>query len=168
MSERTERPSWTSFLARCARQAAVLSALGIVLGLGVHFAHPAGARLFSPPPRRSEGDPRFLVLERVRERFEKGGSVAFLDARAPEAFARGHIEGAWNLPATAFDAHFEGIARFLGPETEIIVYCDGWHCSLSEQVMDRLGTLGYVNVRVYEGGWEEWRGAGLPAGAGSE
>ena len=45
--------------------------------------------------------------------------------------------------------------------TEIIVYCAGPECPQSASAFEKLRTLGYSNVRAYEGGLEEWIAAGL-------
>ena len=49
----------------------------------------------------------------------------------------------------------------------IIVYCSGGECHDSRLVANALLTLGFSDVRVYTGGWEEWQGAGLPTSAGA-
>jgi rhodanese-related sulfurtransferase len=43
---------------------------------------------------------------------------------------------------------------------EIVVYCGGPKCPQSRMAAEKLGKLGYGNVRAYEGGLEEWKGAG--------
>jgi rhodanese-related sulfurtransferase len=47
-----------------------------------------------------------------------------LDARSKEAFARGHIKGAVNLPLTDFTA--ESLAAVIGanPDRPILIYCN--------------------------------------------
>jgi rhodanese-related sulfurtransferase len=50
----------------------------------------------------------------------------------------------------------------LPKNAEIVVYCGGPKCPLSQMAAEKLAKLGYENVRAYEGGLEEWKGAGLP------
>jgi phage shock protein E len=50
--------------------------------------------------------------------------VLLLDARSKDAFARGHIKGAVNLPLTDFTA--ESLAAVIGanPDRPILIYCN--------------------------------------------
>jgi rhodanese-related sulfurtransferase len=47
-------------------------------------------------------------------------------------------------------------------KTAIVTYCSNAACPNSGQVASRLTALGYVNVRKYREGIEDWTGAGLP------
>lgn len=47
----------------------------------------------------------------------------------------------------------------LPKDAEIVVYCGGLKCPQSRMAAEKLGKLGYENVRAYEGGLEEWKGA---------
>jgi rhodanese-related sulfurtransferase len=49
----------------------------------------------------------------------------------------------------------------LAKNAEIVVYCGGPKCPQSRMAAEKLEKLGYENVRAYEGGLEEWKGAGL-------
>jgi rhodanese-related sulfurtransferase len=51
-------------------------------------------------------------------------------------------------------AKTEGIGR----DAEIVVYCAGPGCPQSVLAAEKLATVGYTNVRVYEGGLQEWAG----------
>ena len=50
----------------------------------------------------------------------------------------------------------------LAKDAEIVVYCGGPKCPQSRMAAEKLGKLGYENVRAFEGGLEEWKNAGLP------
>ena len=50
--------------------------------------------------------------------------------------------------------------RKLPKDTQIITYCAGPKCPQSHQAAEKLATLGYTNVFVFEGGIEEWEKAG--------
>ena len=50
-------------------------------------------------------------------------------------------------------------------DTAIVVYCSGLACPQSHAAGDKLTTLGYTNVRVFAGGLEAWKEAGLPVQA---
>ncbi len=49
----------------------------------------------------------------------------------------------------------------------IVTYCSGVTCPNSKIAAHRLTALGYTDVRAYEGGKEEWVGAGLPVETGA-
>jgi rhodanese-related sulfurtransferase len=44
----------------------------------------------------------------------------------------------------------------------VILYSAGPRCTQAKQAAEKLKSLGYENVSVYEGGLEDWTGAGLP------
>jgi len=44
----------------------------------------------------------------------------------------------------------------------LMLYCSGFGCPDSFDLGERLLAEGYLDVRVYEGGFPEWRDAGLP------
>jgi hypothetical protein len=51
------------------------------------------------------------------------GDTLILDARSAEAFARGHIDGAVNLPFPDFTA--ERLAEVIGdPNRRVLIYCN--------------------------------------------
>lgn len=56
----------------------------------------------------------------------------------------------------------ETIETHLDRATPIVVYCGGPACPNSGQAAQKLVTLGYTNVRQFEGGLEAWKAAGLP------
>ncbi len=64
---------------------------------------------------------RLVSLDRFKGMAAKGALI--LDARSADAFARGHIKGAVNLPFTDFTA--ESLAEALGnPKRPILIYCN--------------------------------------------
>ena len=52
-------------------------------------------------------------------------------------------------------------------ETVLIAYCSGYGCPDSFDLGARLLAEGYHDVRVYEGGFPEWRDAHLPVEKGT-
>ena len=85
--------------------------------------------------------------------------VLILDARSADAFARGHIKGAVNLPFTDFTD--ESLARVIGdPNRPILIYCNNnfsndeppvpvksVRLALNIQTFINLVGYGYANVR---------------------
>jgi rhodanese-related sulfurtransferase len=92
------------------------------------------------------------LLERARE-----GLVTVLDVRPPDEYAAGHLPGAINIPLAELEARLES----LDSHKEVIAYCRGPHCVLAFDAVARLRTQGR-RARRLEGGYPEWRHAGLP------
>ena len=49
----------------------------------------------------------------------------------------------------------------LAKDASIVVYCSGVTCPHSGMAGAKLATLGFTNVRVFEGGLADWKSAGL-------
>jgi rhodanese-related sulfurtransferase len=96
-------------------------------------------------------------------------STLILDARPSVFFEQGHVRGALNLARDDFARDYRHLAPVLQPATDkpTIVYCSGGDCHDSRLVANALVSLGFSNVRVFTGGWEEWSKAGLPVSKGS-
>lgn len=66
---------------------------------------------------------RLIALDAFKAEAARPGTL-LLDARSKDAFARGHIAGAVNLPLTDFTA--ESLAAVVGadPNRRILIYCN--------------------------------------------
>lgn len=81
-------------------------------------------------------------------------NALWIDARSAEDFARGHVDTALSLPASAWDAHVEAVLREWSPGRPVVVYCDGDGCRASHAVAQRLrDELGLSDIHVLAGGW---------------
>lgn len=92
-------------------------------------------------------------------KYLKHPNLILIDARSPEDFAHGHIGKAINIFAYNEDMnqYFSSLSSIpMDKSNVIIVYCDGGTCEASHKVAMDLIRLGYKNVFVYSGGWEEW------------
>ncbi len=88
----------------------------------------------------------------------------WIDARSPELYQKGHIEGARLL-------HFYEQNQFL-PEIEtaiaelqpvaLVIYCKGKDCTDSHFLAEDLQARGYDNIFVYKDGFDDWYRAGYP------
>lgn len=99
----------------------------------------------------------FTTIDQLKALLKSGG-VGVVDAR-PEIFYKfGHIPGAISLPRDNFRASFDGVEKQLNEQRsgQIVVYCSGEICEDSKLVAIALMDLGFENVSVYEGGWDEW------------
>jgi rhodanese-related sulfurtransferase len=147
------------------REAVVLVAISASLGFAYTFITDRG--FFSPTFVSSSvsTDQRAIPIDSVRHLYQVGAAL-FIDSRRASEFDAGRIPGAMSLPADAFDIYKVQFEAF--PRTQpIIVYCDGQQCNSSLTVATRLNGLGFTNVRVFFGGWQEWNRSGLPVeGAG--
>jgi rhodanese-related sulfurtransferase len=95
------------------------------------------------------------------------GEVLVLDVRPPLFQRLGRIPGSVSLPRKKYDeligaeeARIRGAAE---AGRDIVLYCANIECPDASAVAARLARRGYP-VRVYHGGWDQWKAAGLPTG----
>jgi rhodanese-related sulfurtransferase len=88
------------------------------------------------------------------------GAITVIDALGGDYYAQRHLPGAVALAPPDVD----WMASSVLPDRQaaIVTYCSNAACPNSGQVADRLTALGYLNVRKYREGIEDWAGAGLP------
>jgi len=94
-------------------------------------------------------------------------SALFLDARKAKEYSAGHIPRAINYYAEEFDALAPKVLPNLDPSKTYVIYCTGSECDLSHDLAKRLGEQGFKHLKVFFGGWPEWKKAGLPVSTGS-
>jgi len=97
------------------------------------------------------------LLDRVRS-----GVVTVIDVRPAEEYAYGHLPGAVNIPRGELEAR---VAELAGAD-EIVAYCRGPHCVLAFDAVAELRARGF-KARRLDGGYPEWKLAGLPVEAAS-
>ncbi len=90
----------------------------------------------------------------------KTSAALFVDARDPAFFEEGHIPGAVNVSRENILLARAGITS--AKDRRLVVYCSGEDCEDSRAVAKGLSAMGYSNVAVYAGGWEEWSASGAP------
>ncbi|NOR66024.1 MAG: rhodanese-like domain-containing protein [Woeseiaceae bacterium] len=81
-----------------------------------------------------------------------------IDLRNAEAFARGHIVNAKNIPFDELQANKDKIAKYA--KKAIVTVCDGG--MTSGKVVDSLRKSGIENVYGLKGGINAWTQANLP------
>ena len=101
-----------------------------------------------------------ISCEELRAKIDNGDEFAIVDALPPISFAHSHLPSAINLPPSRVDA--EAARRLPDRNQEIVVYCANPDCEDSVETAERLVALGYLNVRHYPGGKNEWRERGFP------
>jgi len=96
--------------------------------------------------------PREELLSRVQDDL-----VTVIDVRPPEEYAAGHVPGAVNIPLSELEKHLDEF----DPKQEIVAYCRGPHCVLAFDAVAKLRDQG-LKARRLQGGYPEWKTAGLP------
>ena len=103
---------------------------------------------------------RLLAFDAFKAEAARPGTL-LLDARSKDAFARGHIAGAVNLPLTDFTA--ESLAAVIGtnPNRSILIYCNNnfsnhrapvplKSAALALNIQTFINLVGYGYPNVYE------------------
>jgi rhodanese-related sulfurtransferase len=162
----------TDNLKRIFLEACVLMAFGALFGLTMNHQLVLDAFAGRLVPQRPVGDmqeepqekvplayPMPILLDEVQQLMTEGGLL--IDARSSEMFEEGHIEGAISLPLVDIETVLPDFSRRVDKDRTVVTYCSGFGCPDSFDLGMRLIETGYSDVRVFEGGYPEWRDAGL-------
>lgn len=87
-----------------------------------------------------------------------------IDLRGAEAFARGHIVGARNIPADELDEKLNQLQPFRSQP--IVAVCEAG--STSTKAVEKLRSAGFESVYGLKGGMAGWGNAGLPVVTGKK
>jgi len=136
------------------------------LGILVNAVSPRGIPLLGPVPLRVGNGVEEIPLEEVWALHKEGRGV-FVDARSAKEYRVGHIPRALWLSPDAFEETVSSWKDLIPPETLLITYCGGEGCESSRDVAALLIEEGYRRVKVFFGGWEQWKRAGYPVENGS-
>lgn len=140
-------------------QLLVLTAICVLLGTVRWSLLPAPTNEISEPVQGG-GSPAFREVSRSEvQEFLKMGNVVLVDVRQAEAFALGHLPGAFNLPRQRgpMSERQRKEVALLGKGKVIVVYCSDPYCNDSKVIAKELVAGGMKRVFVYTGGWEDWR-----------
>jgi rhodanese-related sulfurtransferase len=99
-----------------------------------------------------------ISTEDLKARLEQGGKFEFWNVLSDEYFKGEFIPGSRRVPVDQVGREVAGTE--LPKDAEIVTYCGGPKCPQSLQAAEKLVTLGFTNVKAYEGGLEEWKAAG--------
>ena len=99
-----------------------------------------------------------ITVEQLAEALETNAVAELWNVLTDDYFTGELIPGSRRLP---LDQLVHGV-RSLGTATDaaIVVYCSGPACPQSRAAAAKLATLGYTNVRAFEGGLQVWKEAG--------
>ncbi|MGD0591313.1 MAG: rhodanese-like domain-containing protein [Bacteroidota bacterium] len=142
-------------------EALLLIAAATILGFAYTFVTKQG--FFSekkPAPSMAAANLEMISLKKAKELYGSQG-VLFVDARHDFEYKMGHIHGAINIALREIDTHriqLESIPK----EKMLIVYCDGVECNSSIELALKLMDWKFTNVKVFFGGWQEWKTNNLP------
>ena len=84
---------------------------------------------------------------------EAGEKITVIDARSPDAFDRGHIPGAINIPHRIMSS---STTAHLDRTSLIVIYCDGIGCNASTKGAMNMLDLGF-RVKELIGGLDWWK-----------
>lgn len=113
-------------------------------------------------PSYEKGDPPTLRLSEAFDRWASK-SYVFIDAREPDEYKTGHIEGAISLSFDYLDDFKDKVLPTIPKDTLIVTYCSGSECDASLLLARALvQQYGYKHVEIFFGGWAQWSKQKLP------
>lgn len=151
-------------------EALLLLLFGLLLGFLVNhrLVLAASAGRLTPVVKAAESLqarlPQPVLLAEMRELV--GSGALLIDARDATLYAEGHLPGALSLPLGEVEAQLLQFRQRTAVASTLVVYCNGYGCPDSFDLGVRLLNEGFADVRVFEGGFPEWRDAGLPIATG--
>ncbi len=150
------------------RRALLIALLAVGVGLVVNgqlFWRVFSGQALNAVPVTADGSTETILplpVELAEVRELQGTTTLLIDARSRMAFAEGHLPGARSLPRGEEVSGVGALQAEVSLSTPLILYCSGYDCNDSFVLAEELIAAGYRQVRVFEGGFPEWRDAGLP------
>lgn len=114
-----------------------------------------------PPEQNADRVPAFVDADFVANEAQlpKLYGVAIVDTRpTADGFDPGHIPTAISIPEDQFERLSILLPR--GRNTLLIFYCEDERCTSSQRSAAKAERIGYRNVKVYAGGYRDWRATG--------
>jgi rhodanese-related sulfurtransferase len=102
--------------------------------------------------------PRIITVDQLATTLRAGDYDEFWNVLTTDYFGGEMIPGSRWVPVDRVGR--EVTARSLDKDSRILVYCSGLSCPNSRDAGAKLATLGFTNVRVFEGGLEAWKAGG--------
>ena len=168
----------TSFFRELAGGVALMIAAA-ALGIGVNTVRPHGLPLiqkgevvataqhgdvdttktFTPTAKGA------ISIDEMKRQFDAKTAV-ILDARSPQEYEEGHIPGSINIPHDQIPQYQDVLTNEVSNDAHVICYCRSPTCDFSDLLATELKVIGWEDVSVFSGGWEEWSKAGYPVEKG--
>src|SRR5574343_19914 len=108
-------------------------------------------QLMAEPERLAQGGRKELLAQAKR------GDVVVLDVRPPEEFDTAHLPYARSVPMPELAQRLAELPQ----DVEIVAYCRGPFCLMSDEAVKLLRERGYTAHKITDG-VSEWRAGGLP------
>ncbi len=144
---------------RAFRESLMLIAISVVIGFAYTVLTKQGF-FAEKKPNQDQPVLEIISFERAKALFA-ADSALFIDARHAFDYRMGHIRGSVNVALAEFDkdrTRLNGIAK----TRLLVVYCDGAECNSSLELSLKLMELGFSNVQIFYGGWQDWKTGGMP------
>ncbi len=136
------------------REALIIVISSTILGVGYTVVMKKGFFALPPSVAGTTVAPAFISYEEAVSLYDAG--ALFVDARHEYDFKFGHIKGAINVPLADFVLQNSSLAN-TSKDRVIVTYCDGAECNSSIELAKKLSDAGFTNVKMFFGGWNEWR-----------
>lgn len=169
-------------LRRILLEALILSSLAFAVGLSANYSlvmnaftgktvvssgnKPPAVAATAPASVVEQAFPDPVDLDEIDDLLAEGALL--IDARNIDDYKAGHLKNAISLPLGDVDRELNSFLQQVGKDQVLILYCNGFGCPDSFDLGQRLIEVGYQQVRVYEGGFPEWRDAGRPLEEGQK
>jgi rhodanese-related sulfurtransferase len=109
------------------------------------------------------------VIRLFRDPRKEQNLVLFIDARGEDEFHHGHIPGAYLFDHFHMENYLPTVAPICETAQQIVVYCAGGSCELSEHTAIDLRDIVHIpkeKLFVYAGGINEWNTNQMPIEVG--
>ena len=148
---------------RIVREAFIVIVGVLAISFIFNFSRKEGIPLIADAEAfRVQTNAEFAGIEDAHGLFAEGQAI-FIDARAPEVFALGHIEGAINAPPGGED--LAGLTWLADADTYVICYAAEMSQRQAGVAADKLLQMGCEKVFVLLEGFDAWAGKGFPVDA---
>ena len=111
--------------------------------------YPAGM-----PEWKEKGGPVAVSAAHVRKLIDEKADYVLIDSRPKRVADKGMIPTAINISDTEFDKQVGKLPA--DKATQLVFYCGGLECVLSDKSAEKARKLGYTNVVTYPEGYPEW------------
>ncbi len=101
---------------------------------------------------------RIITIDELTRELQAGAVSELWNVLTDDYFTGEMIPGSRRVPLDRVGR--EVAASGIATDTAIVTYCSGPGCPQSKAAAEKLATLGFTNVRAFEGGLEAWKNAG--------
>lgn len=106
------------------------------------------------PDWKSRGGPVSVSGAYIKKLIDEKAPYMLIDARPKRVADKGMIPTAVNISDADFDKNVDKLPS--DKAMQLIFYCGGLECVLSDKSADKARALGYTNIATYPEGYPEW------------